>query len=115
MSKEVTQSEWNRFVLEGLVDDYDEHGRNTVHEFGKMCKLFGLAYMEWLKLTWELRPHIDYSIEDWQQAQGNVPVKFITKNLRGKPIKFIEPPPGYQEPVVNHNTMNIIDKMLGGT
>lgn len=81
-TKEPNQNDWQRFVKEGLANNWDDNQSNVCYDFTKMSKMFGLSYIYWLEIQYRCFVEGGYaesSFEEMCKWNGNVPAKFFDK------------------------------------
>lgn len=72
--------DWNRFVREGMPADFDDIGSNVIADFSKMCKKFGKAYLDYLKIAYSCKgDDSDMTDAEFCRINGNIPVPFFEK------------------------------------
>ncbi len=76
-TKPPNEKDWQRFVKEGLVN-FDGK-TNVKYEFSKMCKIFGLSYIYYLEIQYKTIDIGGFDLQEFQDWNGNVPLKFIEK------------------------------------
>ena len=80
----VTSREWRRFVKEVMPRDFDDINSNVVYPFSQMCRKFGRAYIEYLRVAWLVKDTL--SVEKFCEYNGNVPKDFLNKMI----IEFLK-------------------------
>ena len=70
--------DWNRFVKEALVLDGE---LNVSLPFKKLTKKFGLAYIDYLKASWQANDAC-LTVEEFCAINGNVPKGFFDKKVK---------------------------------
>ncbi len=77
----MTDSDYNRFVKEGLKTWSEESPSNVKHDFKKMARMFGYSYIYWLKLQLKMAKDGTggFTVDEMMAWNGNVPKEFIQK------------------------------------
>lgn len=73
----MNPKDWNRLLDKGLCYNGET---NINYEFSKMTKLFGLAYIEYLKAAYKAKEIL--SDEDFCRLNGSIPIKFLENKIK---------------------------------
>jgi hypothetical protein len=68
---------WNRFVREGMPEDFEDINSNVKYDFTKMSKMFGIYYLAYLEAAYYAKDSL--TIEEFCKYNGNVPIDFLKR------------------------------------
>lgn len=81
-AREITSDEWSRLVRDGLSDTGPT---NTRFPFSVMSKKFGLAWIEYCKISWLSNEGCLTEIE-FCEINGGIPSGFFQKHIKGSHV-----------------------------